>query len=95
MERIAGYVGQAGAAPNIDFPQAGEKVAPGHYAIRISGCQGECQAAIDDGEWQACRTEDGYCWYDWSPQAAGRHRIQVRARNGNKWLKTQRTCEVK
>ena len=95
LESLSGLIGQTGVGPSIDYPQAGEKVSPGHYSIRISGCQGECQAAIDDGEWQACRTSDGYCWYDWQPQEAGRHRITVRARSGSKWLKTQRTCDVR
>lgn len=78
----------------IDYPQAGEKVQAGHYAIRISGCAAKCQVMIDDGEWQTCRSADGFCWYDWAPEA-GRHKIAVRARAGNKWLKAQRTCDVK
>jgi len=80
---------------SIDYPQAGEKVARGQYAIRISGCEGECQVAINDDEWQSCRSTDGYSWYDWSPTDAGRHRVSARVRSGNKWFKVQRTCEVK
>jgi len=79
----------------IDYPQAGEPVARGHYAIRISGCDGECQVSIDDGDWQSCRSADGYWWYDWCPTETGRQRISARVRSGNKWLKVQRTCEVK
>ena len=91
----AGLVGDASLAPNIDYPQAGEKVQAGNYAVRISGCSSECQVSIDDGDWQSCRSADGYCWYDWCPTATGRHRISARIRNSNKWVKTQRTCEVK
>lgn len=82
------------AAPNIDYPQPAEKISTGHYAIRISGCQAECEVAVDDGDWQACRSADGFCWYDWTPREPGRHRISVRARGGNRWLKAQRTCQV-
>ena len=80
--------------PRIDYPQMGEKVARGHYAIRISGCAGECQAAIDGGDWQPCRCADGYCWYDWCPTEAGEHRISVRARVGDSWVTTNRTRRV-
>ena len=80
--------------PTIDYPQAGEKVQRGHYSIRISGCAGECQAAIDEGDWQSCRVADGFHWYDWSPEKPGSHRISVRVRSGKKWVKTQRTCRV-
>ena len=79
----------------IDYPQAGEKVARGHYAIRISGCEGECQITIDGaGVWQGCRRDGGYCWYDWNPAETGAHRISVRARVGNAWVKADRTCRV-
>ena len=88
--------GQAvcGGQPNVDYPQAGEKVQRGHYSIRISGCTGECQAAIDDGDWQNCRAADGFSWYDWAPEQPGTHRIAVRVRIGNKWVKAQRSCRV-
>ena len=80
---------------DIDYPQAGEKVERGHYAIRISGCEGECQVSINDDNWQSCRSADGYCWYDWSPTETGRQLISARVRSGNRWLKVQRTCDVK
>ena len=86
--------GEKLSKPDIDYPQIGEKVARGHYAIRISGCAGKCEVAIDDGTWRSCRCADGYCWYDWYPTEIGRHRICARVRSGNKWLKVQRTGEV-
>ena len=80
---------------DIDYPQASETVARGHYAIRISGCEGECHVSIDEGDWQPCRSAEGFCWFDWNPTQTGRHRLSARTRSGNKWLKAQRTCEVK
>ena len=91
---LPGLAGDSAVAPDIDYPEAGEKVARGHYAIRVSGCQGECQVAIDDGEWQTGRCADGFCWHDWSPEQPGTHRISARIRAGNKWVKSQRTCRV-
>ena len=79
---------------SIDYPQAAENVQRGHYSIRISGCLNECQVAIDDGEWQPCRSAEGFSWYDWYPEQPGTHRISVRVRSGNKWVKTQRACRV-
>ena len=81
--------------PRIDYPQADEKVSCGHYAIRISGCEGECQITIDGtGVWENCRRDGGYCWYDWNPAGTGAHRISIRARVGNQWVKEDRTCRV-
>jgi len=79
---------------SIDYPQPGENVSVGHYAVRISGCKGECEVAIEDGEWQPCRPDGGHCWLDWSPTKPGTYRILARVRDGNKWVKIQRTCRV-
>jgi len=84
-----------GSALSIDYPQAGESVGRGHYAVRVSAGGGECEISIDDGPWQACRSADGFSWYDWSPEQTGSHRISVRTRVGNGWVKTDRTCKVK
>jgi hypothetical protein len=80
--------------PGIDYPQQGEKVQVGHYAVRISGCTGECQVSIDDGDWQNCRNAEGFWWYDWSADQPGTHRISVRTRIGAAWVKTNRSCNV-
>ena len=80
---------------SIDYPQVGEKVACGHYAIRISGCEGECQITIDGtGDWQNCRCDGGFQWFDWNPTETGAHRISVRTHVANKWVKADRTCRV-
>jgi len=81
--------------PTIDFPQAGETVLRGHYAIRISAGEGACQVSIDGGDWQDCRSEAGFFWFDWSPEQPGTHRLCVRARVGAKWVKAEKTCEVR
>jgi hypothetical protein len=79
---------------NIDYPQPGEKVQRGHYAVRISADGAQCQVSVDDDSWQDCRVADGYSWFDWTPEKAGSHRIAVRARAGSKWVKTERVCAV-
>ena len=79
---------------SIDYPKAGEKVNRGHYAIRISTTSAECQVAIDKSDWQPCRQADGCFWFDWSAEQAGAHRIAAQARIGNKWVKTERVCNV-
>jgi hypothetical protein len=79
---------------SIDSPQEGERVRRGHYAIRISAGAGQCQAAIDEGGWQDCRSDAGYAWLDWFPEKAGAHRIMVRTRVSGKWIKAERVCDV-
>ena len=91
---IAG-IGRVAEAPrasqlSVDYPQADEKVARGHYTVRISGAESGCEVSIDGGAWQACRQDCGYSWFDWNPDEAGAHRISVRADAG----KTERTCRV-
>jgi hypothetical protein len=79
---------------SIDYPQEGERVHCGHYAIRITAGDGECQASINDGEWQSCRTDAGYSWFDWFPEKPGSQHITVRARVNGKWVKAERVCDV-
>ena len=100
-EKIAGLskmVKEKPAAPSkkpcVDYPQAGEKVQRGHYAVRISSAGSECQISINEGDWQDCRHADGFAWFDWQPETAGSHRISVRTRQGAKWVKADRSCEV-
>ena len=78
----------------IDYPQEGERVRRGHYAIRISAGGGQCQAAIDESSWQDCRNDAGYSWLDWFPEKPGAHRITVRTRLSGRWIKAQRVCDV-
>ena len=81
--------------PTIDYPKAGEKVARGHYAIRVSGSESQCQVSIDgSSDWQNCRWDGGYWWYDWTPTETGTHRISVRTHVGAKWVTTEMNCRV-
>ena len=79
---------------NIEYPQQGERVQRGHYAIRISAGEAECQAAIDGSDWQSCRGDAGFCWFDWYPEKSGTHTISVRTRVNGKWAKIERVCDV-
>ncbi|MEK6544101.1 MAG: hypothetical protein AABZ44_06685 [Elusimicrobiota bacterium] len=65
----------------VDYPQQGDVVARGHYAVRVtsSGAK-EAQVSINDGPWQACREAVGYHWFDWQPTLVGRVTIVARAR---------------
>ena len=82
----------------VDFPLEGEKVSPGHYAIRLSAHGAdEVELSIDGREWLACREAIGHHWYDWEPEPAGRRLIEARARRGAKgrWVKSgPRSFEV-
>ncbi len=82
------------SALGIDYPQLGETVCRGHYAVRISGGDGSSQVSIDSGAWQECRADAGYHWYDWFPETPGSHLISVRSRVNSKWGKAERTCSV-
>jgi hypothetical protein len=67
--------------PAVDYPQTGEKVAAGHYAIRLSAPQAakRVEVSINQGPWQACRPAGGYWWFDWSAESAGEHEVVARA----------------
>ena len=84
----------ARAKVSIDYPQPGERVQRGHYAVRISAGEAECQAAVNSSDWQTCRSDAGFCWFDWYPEKSGTHTISVRARCNGKWTKTERVCNV-
>lgn len=67
----------------LDYPQQGETVRAGHYAIRIAAKDGlKVEVSIDGGVWTECRNAAGYYWYDWTPAAPGQHQIVARATNG-------------
>lgn len=74
-----------GKAPAVllDYPQQGETVRAGHYAIRVAAKDGlKVEVSIDGGVWTECRNAAGYYWYDWTPAAPGQHQIVARAVNG-------------
>lgn len=70
-------------AVNLDYPQAGEQVLLGHYAVRVAAKPDvTVEVAVDGGPWQPCREAVGYFWFDWSPAAPGEHTLVARAKNG-------------
>lgn len=76
---------KAAKAPSVllEYPQAGEAVRPGHYAVRIAAKpEVSVELSVDGGPWQACREAVGYYWFDWTPSQAGEHTLVARAKNG-------------
>lgn len=66
----------------VDYPQDGEAVRPGHYAVRVTATgAGHVQVRVDDEAWSDCRESIGHFWLDWSP-VEGERRLQARARIG-------------
>lgn len=71
-------------AVSVDFPQAGEGVLPGHYAIRITAPEAaRVEISIDNSPWQPCREDSGHWWYDWTGFEPGNHQARVQALGGN------------
>ncbi len=58
----------------IDYPSSNDTVYCGHYSFRV-GANGEkvdwVKVSVNGGEWQDCRTSNGYWWYDWWNFATG------------------------
>ncbi len=90
--------GTPSKAPDVkvDYPQERDMVAPGHYAIRISGATAQTEVSINGGKWQGCRFADGYHWFDWYPEKAGTSKITARTQgSGGGWKSSaERTCVV-
>jgi hypothetical protein len=80
----------------IDFPQEGDVVRPGHYAVRVGAAgAGQVQFRVGEGPWQECRESVGYWWFDWAPES-GPTRLSARARVGKgRWASaSERACVV-
>ncbi|NNN06207.1 MAG: hypothetical protein HKL90_09940 [Elusimicrobia bacterium] len=80
----------------VDYPQDGEAVRPGHYAVRVTATgAGQVQIRVDDAAWSDCRESIGHFWLDWSP-VEGERRLQARARVGKgRWsLSAERAVRV-
>jgi hypothetical protein len=81
----------------VDYPQEGEKVKHGHYAVRVSANDAtEVEISVDRGDWRPCRTSNGYWWGDMWPQAHEIHEIRARARTGEgDWTESEpRACDA-
>lgn len=87
----------SGAVIEIDYPQPNEIIQPGHYALRISARgTGQVEVSINKGDWQPCRQDVGYYWFDWNAQEPGKKKIVARIKSDGKKPKTSgvRECEV-
>jgi hypothetical protein len=81
----------------IDFPQEGELVTPGHYAVRITAQPGyDVEVSTDGKEWFGTRPSVGFHWFDWTAGRTGRAVISVRVKVGKgRWKKVcERECVV-
>jgi hypothetical protein len=84
----ADYVGTQYVS--VDYPQVGEILTSGEYAIRISTSATEgVDISIDGKEWQPCRESVGFWWYDWSGFGAGVHTVVARISVGKRTLKSK------
>ncbi|HAH05574.1 MAG TPA: hypothetical protein DCM05_03460 [Elusimicrobia bacterium] len=81
----------------VQYPQEGEKVYKGHYAIRVDVLNvANVHISINNGDWQSCRETSGHYWFDWYPSEAGSFRLVARATgpDGRETKSTIRTCKV-
>ncbi|MFA6577465.1 MAG: hypothetical protein WCU88_00160 [Elusimicrobiota bacterium] len=82
---------------DVQYPQEGEKVYKGHYAIRVDGTDvHNVLVSINNGDWQHCREACGHYWYDWYPAENGNFRIVAKAtaQNGQETKSAIRNCKV-
>jgi len=81
----------------VQYPQEGEKVYKGHYAVRVDVQNAQSvQLSINNGLWQDCREASGHYWYDWFPSEAGAFRLAARGldEDGRIIKSPIRTCRV-
>lgn len=98
----AGGSRAAGSPVAIDYPAEGERVAAGHYAVRVGAPEGwEVQVTLDGRTWESCRSASGYYWFDWFPTEAGPRSLRARGRrvpgraSAGRWrLSEPRACIV-
>lgn len=82
----------------IDHPIEMETIYGSHYAVRIgASTDGYVEISFNDGEWQPCRYDAGYWWFDWTYFAQGHYSIKVKLTdpNGNTILESApRKCRI-
>lgn len=97
-KKVAAPSSRADAADAlIDFPQEGELVLQGHYAVRISAEPGmDVEISSDEKEWSPTRPSVGFHWFDWTAVAPGRTVLSLRVKVGKgRWKKvSERECIV-
>jgi hypothetical protein len=86
VKHAASVPAKKAAAPKrvavVDYPLEGEIVKSPHYTLRIGASETDAvEVSIDGKEWQACRPNVGYWWYDWSGYSAGGHSIVARVKS--------------
>ena len=67
---------------SVDYPQQDEGITSREYTVRVgvTPAAEKVEVAIDRGPWLACRSAEGYWWYDWSGYGPGRHEAVARVR---------------
>jgi hypothetical protein len=82
----------------IDFPIEDEKVQGLHYAIRIgSSNEGRVEISFNGGQWNPCRFNSGYWWFDWGWFMRGDYKIIARMVDGKGGIiivSQERRCKV-
>lgn len=64
----------------IDYPIESEIVSGLAYSIRIGASSngGSVEISFNEGEWQPCRFNSGYWWFDWGYFKPGQYNIVAR-----------------
>jgi hypothetical protein len=87
ISRAAGSRGQKSVSeesPVIEYPREGEVITYPHYTAKIrTGFSCKVEVSIDGGDWQDCRFEDGYWWFDWKVYSTADHSITARVIGDN------------
>ncbi|MDR2426662.1 MAG: hypothetical protein LBD46_05735 [Endomicrobium sp.] len=82
----------------IDHPIDMETIYGNHYAIRVgASTDGYVEISFNNGEWQPCRYDAGYWWFDWTYFAKDDYFIVVRLMDpgGNLIMETApRKCRI-
>lgn len=79
----------------IDYPQQDETLLCPQYTIRLTAEKARyVEVSINNGEWQPCRINSGYWWYDWHLMGPGSLSIIARMKTSDStWQQTSvRTC---
>jgi hypothetical protein len=81
----------------VHYPQEGDTVYRGHYAIRVDAQNmKDVLVSINGGNWQNCREASGHHWCDWFPSQPGSCRIAAKATgsDGREVKSAVCTCKV-
>ena len=65
----------------VDFPKHNEKIQTTHYSCRVgsnAGCH-SVEVSVNGKDWQVCRFDNGYWWYDMHNCKKGSCNLKARA----------------